>query len=223
MGTEHSAAYLGIRERVTALVAPLGDLRDRGCPATPEWSVHDVLAHLVGVCDDVRAGRMEGVATDAWTEAQVAARRERPTPALLEEWDRLGPEFEAGLGVVPDVMAGQAIFDAVTHEHDLRHALGSPGARDSDGVAIAWGWLTMVGAPRAGEALVYWTTEGDTVTIGTGEVVADVRLDRFEFVRGVSGRRSAAEIEAWAWDPAPRVDLVLAAPIFRLRDEPLGE
>lgn len=223
MGTEHAAAYAGVRERVTGLLTPLGDLRDRPCPATPEWSVHDVLAHLVGVCDDVRAGRMDGVATDAWTEAQVAARRERPTPALLEEWDRLGSDFEAGLGVAPDVMAGQAIFDAVTHEHDLRHALGSPGARDSDGVAIAWGWLTTVGAPRPGEALVYATTEGDTVTIGTGEVVASVGLDRFEYVRGVSGRRSAAEIGAWAWDPAPRVDLVLAAPIFRLRDESLGE
>ena len=36
-------------------------------PATPEWRAHDVLAHLVGVTDDVVNGRLDGIATDAWT------------------------------------------------------------------------------------------------------------------------------------------------------------
>ena len=32
-------------------------------PATPEWRVHDVLAHLVGVPADILAGRLDGVAS----------------------------------------------------------------------------------------------------------------------------------------------------------------
>ena len=60
VGAEHATAYRGVRQRVTELIAPLGDVRDRPCPATPAWSVHDVLAHMVGVCDDVAAGRQIG-------------------------------------------------------------------------------------------------------------------------------------------------------------------
>ena len=37
-----------------------------------EWTVKDVVAHLCGACEDILAGRLEGVATDPWTEAQVA-------------------------------------------------------------------------------------------------------------------------------------------------------
>ena len=116
MGAEHATAYRGVRQRVTALIAPLGDVRDRSCPATPAWSVHDVLAHMVGVCADVAEGRLDGITTDAWTEAQVAPRRTRPTAELLDEWDRLGPGFETTLGIAPDPIAGQAVFDAITHE-----------------------------------------------------------------------------------------------------------
>ena len=35
---------------------------------------------------DILAGRLDGVASDAWTEAQVAPRRDLPTAALLDEW-----------------------------------------------------------------------------------------------------------------------------------------
>ena len=34
------------------------------------------------------------------------------------------------LSLIPSPVNSQLIFDAATHEHDLRHALGEPGARD---------------------------------------------------------------------------------------------
>ena len=109
-------------------------------PATPEWRVHDVLAHLVGVTDDVVNGRLDGHRerrVDAG--AGRRARRDVPTAELLAEWDELGPQFEAMLAAAPAEIAGQALFDAATHEHDLRNALGVPGARDSDAVDIGLG------------------------------------------------------------------------------------
>lgn len=223
MATEHAAAYRGVRDRVTTLVAPLGDLRDRPCPATPEWSVHDVLAHLSGVCADVEAGRLEGITTDAWTAAQVVPRRTMTTGDLLAEWDRLGPGFETALGAAPDVIAGQAVFDAITHEFDIRHALGQPGGRDSDAFAIAWAWIMVALSGRDGAAVAVVTGEGDEFTMGAGETVASLRTSRFECFRGATGRRSAEEVAAWAWDPDARPDLVPGASIFRLRDDPLGE
>jgi uncharacterized protein (TIGR03083 family) len=128
---EFGDAYRQVRERVRAVVRETGDDRlDRPSPATPRWTVHDVLAHLVGVTADAVEGRLDGVATDAWTQAQVDRRRGRTVGELLAEWDDYGPRFEALMDALPQEVSGQAVFDAVTHEHDLRCALGRPGARD---------------------------------------------------------------------------------------------
>src|SRR5262245_40632639 len=72
MSDEHADAYRDLRERVTVLMADVDDAALAApSPATPEWTVHDVFAHLVGVTDDVVAGRLDGVATDEWTQKQV--------------------------------------------------------------------------------------------------------------------------------------------------------
>jgi len=63
-------------------------------PTCPERSVHDVVAHLGRVVDDVGVGRLDGVATEAWTRAQVDARRGEPIAALVQAWDAAAPAFE---------------------------------------------------------------------------------------------------------------------------------
>ena len=72
MPEREAAAYRGVRERTTAMIkhAP-ADALEATAPATPKWRVRDVLAHLVGVTVDVAEGRIDGVATDPWTAAQV--------------------------------------------------------------------------------------------------------------------------------------------------------
>ena len=117
---------------------------DQIAPATPEWRVHDVLAHLVGVTDDVVNGRLDGIASDPWTAAQVDARRDRSVAELLAEWDERRAAVRDGARRRAARVGGQALFDAATHEHDLRHALGAPGARDCDAVAIAFEFCTDV-------------------------------------------------------------------------------
>ena len=74
------------RERVSALVRGAGDeAGQRVVPACPRWTVRDVVAHLTGVCDDILAGRLDGVATDPWTDAQVARRAGRPVEDILDD------------------------------------------------------------------------------------------------------------------------------------------
>jgi hypothetical protein len=108
-----------------------GSALEARAPATPRWRAHDVLSHLVGVPEDVVNGRLDGLASDAWTQAQVDRRHAVSPAELLAEWDEFGPRFETMLGAAPAEIAGQALFDAGTHEHDLRNALGIAGARDS--------------------------------------------------------------------------------------------
>lgn len=216
-----SAAYRELRERVSAMVAAAPtDQLQAIAPATPEWRVHDVIAHMVGVPADVLAGRMEGVTTDAWTAAQVDARRDLPTAALIDEWSANAATFEPMLGDF-GVMAGQALLDACTHEHDVRDALSAPGARDSDAVHIGSRWLgDRIGEfnTAAGHGPLRIETDLWSETYGDGEPVATLRVTAFELMRGSTGRRSQRQLDRWDWSGEPRPELVVM-PIFTARAE----
>ena len=223
MSEAHAISYRALRGRVRDLIEAAEPAAiDGPSPATPTWTVHDVLAHLVGVTDDVVNGRLDGVATEAWTDAQVEARRGVAAAALLEEWDVNAPQFEQMIGSVPMEIAGQALFDAATHEQDIRCALGCPGARDSDALALAWEWLVATRATFSAPTIRFVTEHGDQV-VGIGEPVAIVKASRFEILRSVTGRRSLSEMESYGWDPSCQPALLIIADFFTMRPEPLNE
>src|SRR5215212_1292728 len=95
MGMEATEAYRSTRQRVTALLRAAGPGDpDRRVPACPRWTVREVAAHLAGAADDVLAGRLDGVASDEWTAAQVEARAGRSLAEIVDEWEALGPRIE---------------------------------------------------------------------------------------------------------------------------------
>jgi len=216
-----SEAYRDLRIRVDAL---LRTATPEQCavvaPATPEWRVHDVLAHLVGVPADVLAGRLDGVASDAWTEAQVAPRRDLPTVALLDEWSETSPQVEP---MIPSFgpVAGQMVGDAVTHEHDIRDAIGAPGARDSTAIHIGSHWMAnhMGRFHRdAGHGTLRIETDLWSETFGDDAPDVTLRTSAFEVLRAATGRRSTAQIAAYGWDGTARPEIVVM-PIFVPRAE----
>ncbi|MGQ0824190.1 MAG: maleylpyruvate isomerase N-terminal domain-containing protein [Actinomycetota bacterium] len=216
-------ALRGVRARVTEMLRDrpesAGDLPS---PATPEWRVREVLSHMIGVGADVMAGRLEGVATDPWTAAQVDARRGRTLCELFAEWDEIGPQFEQALGGAPEVMSGQAVFDAITHEQDLRLALDEPGARESDAVGVAFDWGCAGRTTFELPALRFVTEAGEALG-GIGEAIATVTASRFEIIRALTGRRTAAEVAAYKWEPPQPPETLLVAPMFMLRATSLNE
>ncbi len=222
---EVGEAYRGIRVRVGELVAWCDDpALGTVAPATPDWTVHDLLAHLVGVTADIVSGNLDGVGTDAWAAAQVEARRRATGDDLLAEWTEHGPVVEEMASQFGRA-AGQLVSDATTHEHDVRGALGAPGARGSDAVALSFGFLGLslaeqLDAADRGALVVH---HGDTTdTLGTGEAVASLRIDDFEFVRALTGRRCVEQMAAYDWDGAFAPEhLVLAR--FTARPDPLVE
>lgn len=211
------------RRRLVELVRDAGpDAAGTTVPASPAWTVKDVIAHLCGIAADTVAGRVEGVGSDAWTAAQVDARRERDLDDVVSEWDERAPAFEDLLRALPPHIGASAIGDLVTHAHDVRGALHRPGDRDGEAVGLATDYYVerfrrraaKRGAPplrlEAGrrEWLVEGTGAGAALTAGEG--VATARTDAFELLRALTGRRTPAQIRAWDWseDPSPWIDLL---------------
>jgi hypothetical protein len=137
--------YEDTRQRVVDLVreATVADLFAAAsiAPACPEWRVRDVIAHLSGLATDIAAGNIDGAATDAWTAAQVQARRDLSVDELLAESDDVGPQLASFLDDFPGRYGAQIVADITVHEHDIRGALDRPGARASTGVAHAVDFL----------------------------------------------------------------------------------
>jgi uncharacterized protein (TIGR03083 family) len=216
--SEYPPVYAALRGRVTAVLEGADSAAlDAIAPATPAWRVRDVLAHLVGVSADVLAGNIADAASDTWTHAQVVARRDRSVAELLHEWEVCGPQLEALLPAVPPTPVGQLVFDAVTHEHDIRHALGRQGSQDSDAVTMSADWSVAM-APRrsAGRTTAIAVGfPGGEACFGEGDAIATVLMpSAFEFVRCVSGRRSAAQIANYQWAGTADPEALLLAGIF---------
>jgi uncharacterized protein (TIGR03083 family) len=205
--SELATAYEGGRARISRLVADLDDRQAAAIvPGCPEWRVKDVVAHVAGICADILAGNIEGVATDPWTAAQVDARRPVPLARIVAEWSELGPQVETLLPSFPPEPATQLVADLTTHEHDLRGALARPGARDSDALVIALGFV----APNFLTALADRDLPALSLRAGDSEWVADdgrpvasVSADRFELLRALTGRRSASQLRQLKWDGDP--------------------
>ncbi|MFN8026126.1 MAG: maleylpyruvate isomerase family mycothiol-dependent enzyme [Acidimicrobiia bacterium] len=219
-------AYCATRLRVRALLeaAPPG-AADLVVPACPSWTVHATVAHLAGVSTDLVEGRLDGLASDAWTAAQVERARGESLPELLDRWDEHGAVVDSmadGFGAA----GGQLVADVVSHEHDLRHALGEPGARDSDAVAIGFRFMSGGVRNRRNEAgappLLVRHETGERL-LGNGEPGAWLTTTRFEFLRASSGRRTVDEIDAMEWSGDARPDLLLFADLFTPRTTSLGE
>jgi len=207
MTIDLGAAYGAARARICSLVADPDVDPALIVPATPEWTVHDVVAHLSGIAVDGTTGNMEGAPGDAWTAAQVARNAHRSIAEMVEEWSQTGPLMEAFLSSPAGASASAAVVDIHTHEADLRHALGLP-------VDVASEFLSWVGITMRGGFAERVTELG----------LAPVQLDAsdFEWFRGRLGRRTAAEAVALGL-PEPSEPYLDAYFIFGRADTSLGE
>ncbi len=186
-------AYRAVRLAVTDLVAD----RDAGSlpvPACPEWTVEDLLRHLVGIAALV-IGRISG-----WAPATTGG---TDIPNLLSEWGRLGPRAEELIAEQGGRCGNLLIMDAFTHELDLRHALGVVPPVEHLAFARAFEVLangfsaSVIAHNLPGVRL----SVGDTQwLVGDSDPVATVTADRTALVRSLAGRRTERQITELGWD-----------------------
>ncbi|MFN8050139.1 MAG: maleylpyruvate isomerase family mycothiol-dependent enzyme [Acidimicrobiales bacterium] len=188
--------YRNARERLTAYLREQDESAwERPVPACPGWNVRDVLAHLVGVVEDSAAGLLSGPPGPDQTAVEVERHRENDPEQLLQAWTELAPRFEAAITANT---VWPALIDVLSHEHDIRGALGSVDHRDHPDLRRV-AELLRGGLP---DVRISFGEDGDDPSR------LRLRTDRFEFFRLRLGRRSRRQVERldWSTEPGPLLD-----------------
>jgi uncharacterized protein (TIGR03083 family) len=193
---EWSDAY----ERVRELVAGLDtELAGRTVPACPDWSVRDLLAHMIGLDADIVAGDEPDDHNSEWTQRQVDARADVDIAGLLAEWQTIADPLRAWMRA----NTGRPLGDIVIHEQDLRGALGKSGGQDTDGLHAIRDRMRDTFAKSVAEqppiALIGddesgwgWCSSGSA-----DDAAVVVRAPAFDLARALMSRRSASQLRGW--------------------------
>jgi len=183
-----AVSYIALRARVIDLLRSTPESSGNiVVPCTPAWTIRQLAAHLVGVPEDILAGRMEGVTSDAWTQAQVERFGLLTLSELADLFETTAPQIDAILHNIPQPIISQFVMDAVTHEQDMRSALGVPGGRDSKAVEVGVGFflnLIEVSDPPLFDVLI--TTSASS----------------WDVLRSLTGRRTVEQMNALGLDGA---------------------
>ncbi|GGF52844.1 hypothetical protein GCM10011519_28500 [Marmoricola endophyticus] len=197
MSQDPIALWRGVVVRVCDLALSLSDQEaQRYVPACPDWTVRDLLAHMIGLGADTADGNEPDDHDEAWTQAQVDRRAGVPLAALVEEWQALVPRLSAYM----TEHGPRPLNDAVIHEQDLRGAVDRPGARETTELAIVRDTLLERIAGRVGDLppIALCGTELEWVSRGSVEDAETVlEASDFDLARAAMCRRTPAELREW--------------------------
>jgi len=188
-------AFRTSREHITRLIEAHPQLWDQTVPACPEWTVRDLLAHVVRHCRSSR---------DAWPSRPI---EELTTAELLEEWARTGPEAEARIAADRPGTNALFVMDTFTHELDLRRVVGEQMPLDHPALPISMGVLLggfSYSVQGHGAPPVRIETEGAQWTAGRGPAAATLRAHPLDLYRSLAGRRSHQQIAELSWSAPAR-------------------
>ena len=237
--------YDETRLALSQLVRGLSDEEiGRAVPATPGWTVRDIISHLAGDAASVISGDFpelffnafgapEAVlALNDWTNEHVQSRSRLPLEQVLDEWNEAGEEVSkmmrgdtAWPGNIPSFADRVLLTDLGVHQQDIYGALGVE--RDREGPLVKMGgagYVAVLGfrLPGAGLAPLRVRAGGSERVTGEGEIGATVTASRFELFRALSGRRSPDQIKSYEWDGDPEPYIPFFYP-YGLREEALVE
>ncbi|MGW3075595.1 maleylpyruvate isomerase family mycothiol-dependent enzyme [Kitasatospora sp. NPDC001132] len=194
-------AYRGSRENITALLGDRPGVAGVAVPACPEWTVLDLVGHLLEVCRTVAADAPGNL----WEVPHADSGD--GLDGLLAEWARLDAPVERVLTESPQLRHTMLMMDAFTHEMDLRAALGEAAVPDHPSYPSSLD-LVVRGFANAvrtqGLPALRIEAPGAEWLAGDGEPAAVLRGHRHDLLRSLTGRRSLDQIAELAWSDAPQ-------------------
>jgi uncharacterized protein (TIGR03083 family) len=212
--------YRKARARVADLSATLSDEQLQAqVPATPQWTAHELLAHLVGCAADAASGRVDGAPGEQWTARHVAERRHCSAGELLVEWDSIGPAAESTL-TEAQIFGPNMAADVTCHESDLHEALRLPRVDREHWQPFLEVMMLYVRKQLQHNATVLIRDEeGQQWSCGSGEPTTLLRADGYELLRAAHSRRSRSQIAAWDWTPTAVTHVIERFGFFGPRDD----
>lgn len=215
-----SVEYLTVRRNIAALLDGRPDVAGRPVPATPGWTVRDLLAHLTGIARRV-AAELSGQTADEFPVDTASV------PELISAWERAGRVVDARLAGT-DARRGRVLtMDAFTHEFDLRCAVDAAWPHEHPAFAgaldlVVSGFTAAV--RKLGLPAILVESAGRQWLAGDGEAAARLRGHHHDVYRSLAGRRTYEQIThlGWSTDPAPWLPAFRWGP-FRPPGNPVEE
>jgi uncharacterized protein (TIGR03083 family) len=182
--------------------------------------VRDIVAHLSGAAASFGTESFAGVGTDPWTAEHVDSRRGVPLSDVLAERREQAPKL---LNLPVDSPGWlPVVHDALTHEADIRGAIGAP-QLPADILGAAFPLIAQTLPRQLGRlGSVEVVVDGQPLQLGDGEPELIVDTKMFELWRGWFGRRSPAQLRSWV-RTGDADAFANALPVFRARDTDLIE
>jgi uncharacterized protein (TIGR03083 family) len=214
--------YQTTRARVsTLLLDATPDALSRTVPACPDWTVHDLAAHLVGVPATLTAGNFPSGDVGAWLQGIVDERRDTGVENLMEEWASLDAAIEPMLQGMGTLM----FTDLAIHEHDVRGALGTPDHDALEVDAVMACSLPSFAQPLqdAGLGAIVVEHDGRSWRSHDDDAGWTLLVDPWEGIRAVNSRRTADELRALPADGGGDAYVAVIAGHLPLPERSLGE
>jgi hypothetical protein len=214
--------YQRLRRRLIATLRSLESHRlGTVVPATAAWSVHDAVAHVVGIASDLNAQRFDVTDSDEWTARQVHERQQATLDDLDAEWQHEAVIFEEGLRLMGYEVGSHFVGDLLHHASDIHHALGLPRIDDHEALAVGLDFYLdschrdLVAQDVGGLGVETSDSPQRRWTLGTGSEIATLKASRYELFRALGGRRSEDQIRAMDWigDVDPLIGVLSRYPL----------
>jgi uncharacterized protein (TIGR03083 family) len=219
--SDETTEWVAAQARVIALIRHLDEAAaERRVPACPDWTVRDLLSHMVGLGVDVLAGDEPDDHNARWTQRQVEERRGRSVRDLVAEWESITEPMT----VYFRERSTRPLGDLVIHEQDLRGALGVSGGQDTPGLwTVRDRMVRRFAATASALPPIALVGPGWSWASGDGEPAVVVEAPDFELARALMARRSAAQLHAWTVRGDVAAYLPAFATLGRLPERDLRE
>jgi uncharacterized protein (TIGR03083 family) len=216
-------AYLETKLLLLTAAGPLDSVAwSTPVPATPEWNVLDIVAHVTGIATDATAGTLPAdlnlleqfrdedvvAARDEFADGQVLRRRDADPESVLTEWDRATPvlaellDHQRAEPALPFAFDVVIVTDLCVHADDVAIALGFPPHRGTAAARVAvagYSYGVDYRVRALGLPALLLRFDGKERPLGDGPQAATLTTDGWELLRVLAGRRSRAQIANMDW------------------------
>lgn len=199
--------YAAVRGELIAALRSLDDATvSTIVPACPAWTVKDVVAHLSGLNAELLADVDGWLGSDEATTRQVGDRASLSLDQVIDEWQSMSAEITERFNINNE-RATALVADLVVHVYDLAEVLDQPTTAAAEATPeAAHRYIALLqerAAAELGVALTVELSDGTAWPPSGAGLAMTVRTSPYSFLRGLTGRSSRADVEAFDWSSDP--------------------